>query len=73
MKPSDKINKIIELINSGRTVYFSTHTKTTKVNKKTLTKFSSLGYNLFKSDSKSIYMMNGSRYVCMDYCKITVQ
>jgi len=71
MEPAYKISKIIDAINSGRTVFFTTHTKTIKVNKKTLDKFTKLGYNLFKADSKSIYMMSGTKYICIDYCKIT--
>lgn len=71
MKPKEKINKIVDLINEGKTVYFSTALKSIEVNKKVIDKFNKAGYDLFKSDGKSMYIRQGKSFVCIDYCKIT--
>ena len=67
----EKIEKIIELIESGKTVSFTTYLKTMPVNLRTLNNFRNAGYELFKSKGNSIYMMKGKKYDCIDGCKIT--
>ena len=71
MNAAEKIQKLISLIEGGKTVTFSTATRHTQVNLKALNKFRAAGYDLFKSDAKSMYMMQGKNHVCIDYCKIT--
>lgn len=71
MTPQAKIAKIIETIESGKTVYISTALRVTPVTSKTLAKFRAAGYELFNADSKSTYMLSGKKYVCIDYCRIT--
>jgi len=73
MTANEKITKIIETIESGRTVYFSTMLRHTPVNLRTLNKFRNAGYELFKANGDSIMMRNGKRWECVDGCKITVQ
>ena len=72
MNAAAKIEKIIETIESGKTVYFTTAMRSYPVNLKTLNKFRKAGYDLFKASGDNIMMMNGKGYICMDYCKITV-
>jgi len=73
MTPSEKLSGIMDALESGRTVFISTHTHTTKVNLKALNKWRKAGYELFKASSKSLYMASGRKFVCIDYCRITVQ
>jgi len=73
MTTQEKINKIIEIIESGRNVYFTTYiNKTTVVSKRTLNRFRKAGHELFKAQGNSIMMLNGKKYICMNGCKITV-
>jgi len=71
MKVSDKIKKIESLIESGHTVTFATAYRVCPVNLKTLNKFRKAGCNLFKADGKSLLMLFGKKYLCVDGCKIT--
>ncbi len=73
MTPQQKIDKIIATIKEGKTLYFSTCTRSTKVTPKTLKRWEDAGNVLFKADSKSMYMAAGNRFDCIDYCKITVE
>ena len=72
MTPADKIKKIVEAIEVGRTVYFSTPLRSYAVNLKTFNKFKKAGYDLFKADGDSLMMMSGKNYLCVDGCKIEV-
>lgn len=72
MTGQDKINKIIETIESGNTVYITTMTRSTKITPATLRRWNKNGHTLFKGDSKSMYMASGNKFVCIDYCTITV-
>ena len=71
MKTEQKIHKILEIINSGHIVYFTTSLKSYAVNKKTLDKFSDLGYDLFKAQGNHIMMRSGKHWISMIGCKIT--
>jgi hypothetical protein len=67
---AEKSNKLIELLESGKTLYITTPLRTTVISPKTYKKWKDKGLTLFKGD-KSLYMANGSKFVCIDYCKIT--
>jgi DNA-binding MurR/RpiR family transcriptional regulator len=71
MNAEAKIAKIIETIEAGKTVYFTTSMRSYAVTMKTLTKFRKLGYDLFKAQGNSMMMMVGKSYLCIDYCQIT--
>jgi hypothetical protein len=71
MNTEAKIAKIIETIESGKTVYFATPLRAYAVNLKTLNKFRKAGHDLFKASGTSIMMMSGKSYLCVDGCKIT--
>ena len=73
MTGEEKINKIIEVINLGHTVYFSTPLRVYPVNKKTLGKFEKSGHDLFEGRGDHIYMRNGNEMLCMTGCKITYE
>jgi hypothetical protein len=72
MKAQERINKILNAVESGRTVYFSTPLRVWPVNLKTLNKFKSAGYDLFKVQGDSVMMRNGKKWFCVDGCKVTV-
>jgi len=71
MTVAKKIEKIVELIEAGSTVTFSTYLRSYPINLKTLNKFRKAGYDLFKADGKSLMMLSGKKYLCVDGCKIT--
>ena len=73
MTASDKLARLLDVIQSGKTVYISTALRSTKVTAKDVAKFDRIGRPLFKADSKSLYMSVGKRYDCIDYCQFTVQ
>ena len=71
MTAQEKINKIIETIESGKTVYITSMTRSTKITKATLKRWEKNGHTLLKSSGNSMYVASGSKFVCIDYCKIT--
>ena len=73
MTAQDKINKMIEVIEAGRTVYVTTCTRSTKITKATLARWTKNGHTLLKASGDSMYMASGSKFVCIDYCKITAE
>ena len=73
MTANEKIAKIVETIESGYTVSFTTRLRSYPVNLRTLDKFRKAGYELFKARGNSIYMLNGKRYICMDGCNVTFE
>jgi predicted secreted protein len=73
MSAADKISKILELINAGRTVYVSTMTRCTKLDKRALDRFAKGGHTMLKAVGNSMYMAAGSKFVCIDLCKFTVE
>lgn len=72
MKATDRLERIMGAINTGRAVYIQTATRTTKVTKRDVARFDAIGRPLFKADATSLYMSVGRRYDCIDYCKFTV-
>lgn len=70
MNPDTKIEKLIALLEAGKTVYISSTWRSYPLTLKTLTKFRNAGYDLFKSDGNSVMMMVGKKYLCIDGCKI---
>lgn len=73
MNADERIEKIVNAIESGKTVRFETHLRVTPVNLKTLNKFRAAGYELFKAQGDSVMMRNGKRWECVDGCRVTVQ
>jgi hypothetical protein len=73
MTPDKKVEKLIEVLNAGKTVYIQSCTRITKIALKDLRKFDAIGRPLFKTDGKSLFMSVGKRYDCIDYCKITME
>jgi flagellar biosynthesis/type III secretory pathway chaperone len=71
MTPQEKIDRILEAVESGKTVYISTATKNTKIDKKAIERFKKANAILFKADEKSMYMASGKKFVCIDYCRFT--
>lgn len=73
MTPADKLAKILEVLNAGRTVFIATSLRVTKVTAKDLAKFAAIDRPLFKADASSLYISAGKRYDCIDFCRITVR
>lgn len=72
MNAEQRIAKIIETIESGKTVYVYTSLRVVKVTPKTFKKFADSGRPLFKAAKDSMWMSFGNRYDCIDFCKFTV-
>ena len=68
---TDHLKTITDKIEGGHTVSFSTPLRVYPVNNKTLNKFKNAGLELFKVSNGSIYMLNGKKYLCIDYTTIT--
>ena len=73
MEAIDKVNKILEVIESGKTVFITTATRSTKITPKTLKTWQKAGNTLLKAAGNSMYMASGNKFVCIDYCRITSQ
>ena len=71
MTAQEKMAKILEVLQSGKTVYIQTALRVTKVSAKDAEKFAAINRPLFKADTKSLYISAGNRYDCIDFCKIT--
>ena len=72
MNAAEKLAKIHEVLTAGKTVYIQTSLRITKVTSKDVAKYAAVNRDLFKADSKSLYISAGKRYDCIDFCKITV-
>ena len=60
-------------IAEGRTVYITTHTRSTKITPKTFSRFAAAGTPVFKADETSTYMIRGNRYDCIDFAKVSAR
>jgi len=72
MNSKDKVQAIIKALESGKTIFVNTYTRSTKITPTTFKKWNAAGHTLFKADDKSMYMASGNKFVCIDYCQITV-
>lgn len=73
MNAEQRIQKLLDLINSGKTVLIGTALRVTKINKKTLTKWEKSGHTLLKSEKDSMFMAQGNKFVCIDYCSFQIE
>lgn len=73
MTAAEKIAKMLEVIRSGRSIYIRTYTRAVKITKRDLARFEAGGHTLLKADDKSMYLASGKKFVCIDYCAITVE
>ena len=72
MNATDKLAKILEVLNAGKTIYIQTTLRTIKVTQKHVLKFAAINRPLFKADAKSLFISSGNRYDCIDFCKMTM-
>lgn len=63
MTAAEKLNWIIDKLDKGMTVYFTTHLRSVAVKAK--------HKSMLKATSKSLYIQRGKSWDCVDYCKIT--
>lgn len=73
MNASQKIEKILETIRSGKTVYVRTTMHNIRLDRRALNRFEKGGHTLLKAIDDSMYMASGSKFVCIDYCQFTVE
>ena len=73
MTAQEKIDKILETVRAGKTVYITTYTRSTKIDQKALNRFEKAGAVLLKAHGDSMYMAAGKKFVCIDYCAITTE
>lgn len=66
MNGATKIEKIMETINSGKTVQFRSGMSCINVDKKTVNRFKKAGAELFRSEGKSIFIARGRNWDCLD-------
>lgn len=71
MTAKEKLEKMVSLINSGKTIYIHTHTKIIKINKKISDKFTE-EHPVLKATEKSLYVSAGKKYDCIDFNTVTV-
>lgn len=67
-----RIPAIIEALESGKSVLISTHLRSTAITPKTLKTWRERGHELFRESKGSDYMANGKRFVCIDYCTVSI-
>ncbi len=66
MTGAEKITKIMEIINSGKTVQFRSGLSCINVDSKTVARFQKAGADLFRADGNSLYIASGRRWNCLD-------
>jgi hypothetical protein len=72
MTITERMQMISDALDSGKTVYISSATRVTKVTPKTAKKFAAINRPVFKVASDSLYMTSGNKYLCINYCSISV-
>ena len=70
MSAQSRYDKIHSLLAEGATIMLCTPLKCTEVTSKTAKRFDDNGTPLFKVTGKSLYMLEGRNYVCIDYVTI---
>ncbi|MNY59059.1 hypothetical protein D3C86_1954650 [compost metagenome] len=73
MNAQQKIDKILNTVKEGKTVYITTALRSYKITQKTLSSWEKSGLELFKVQGDSMMMASGKQYLCIDYCKFTVE
>lgn len=73
MSAAVKLASIEAALRAGRTVYLQTSARTVKIALKHWLQWEAAGRPLLKVVGTSLYLASGKRYVCADYCAITIQ
>lgn len=69
----EQLDKIVEEIKAGKTLYIQTCTKTTKIDRKTVEKFEKIERPVLKiSKDGDLLLSSGNSYVSCKYCRITL-
>lgn len=72
MKGEQIVQRIHEVLASGKILYIQTPLKTIVVKQKDVDKFAKAGRQLFKASANSAYISAGKRYDCIDFCHFTI-
>lgn len=70
---AERLAWINESLAAGKTVFVVNHMRAWQITPKLAAKFEKIGRPVFKATEKSLYMSNGNRYDCIDYCGIKAQ
>jgi len=70
MNATEKLSKMLNVIDNGMTLYITNYLHCWKINKKTVANFSKKGYDVLKVKNDEIYMLSGKNYVCITGCLI---
>lgn len=73
MDAAQKLEMIRKAWAVGKTVYFCTALRITKLTARNAAKFESTGRPVVRVRDGSLQMVEGRRYVCADYCAIRVE
>lgn len=73
MNAQQKIDKILTTVKEGKTIYISTALRSYKITQKTVNNWEKSGLQLFKVQGDSMMMASGKKWLCIDYCKFTVE
>lgn len=68
-----KVEKIEAELDRGNVIYVSNYQRIWKITPKIHKKFKEQGHPVFKGVGNSVYMISGSKYLCCDGCKFTVE
>tara|TARA_Y100000815_G_scaffold232876_2_gene223915 strand:+ start:134719 stop:134970 length:252 start_codon:yes stop_codon:yes gene_type:complete len=66
MTGAEKIKKIMEIINSGKTVQFRSGLSCINVDAKAVSRFEKAGAEMFKASGNSIYIASGRNWKCLN-------
>ena len=72
MNKIEVMNLIIETLESGKTVMFTTYGRAIKVTPRNYKAWVKRGDQMFKATEESLYIRSGKGWDCANGCKITV-
>ena len=73
MTQIERLAKIIELLEAGHTVIFSTYLRGVKVTARNFKKWNAQGLEMFKATETSLRIRSGKGWEDITYTKVTVQ
>lgn len=73
MTPAQKLTKIVEAIESGKTIIFANYLTHTKVTPKTYRRFLAAGMDMFLATEDHLLVNMGKRFESVNGCKVMVQ
>lgn len=72
MTAQEKLDKIMQAIQAGRTLYIGTYTRCTKIDAACVKRFEKVGASVLKASGNSLYVARGRNWDCIDGCAIRI-